>query len=41
MPRTTAAVPLGLPIGYVGVVDKDHGVVEVRYPEGAVVLSRR
>jgi hypothetical protein len=39
--RPEAAAVLGLPVGYVGVVDKDHGVVEVRDPKGAVVFSRR
>jgi hypothetical protein len=39
--RPEAAAVLGLPIGWVGVVDRDHGVVEVRDPEGAVVFSRR
>lgn len=39
--RPEAAAVLGLPVGYVGVVDKEHGVIEVRDPKDAVVFSER
>jgi hypothetical protein len=39
--RPEAAAVLGLPIGYVGVVDKERGVIEVRAPKDAVVFSER
>ncbi|MET9677164.1 hypothetical protein ABZY68_29345 [Streptomyces sp. NPDC006482] len=39
--RPEAAAVLGLPLGYVGVIEKERGVVEVRDPQGAVLFSER
>jgi hypothetical protein len=39
--RPEAAAVLGLPVGYTGVVDKEHGVVEVRDSQDVVVFSGR
>lgn len=39
--RPEAVAVLGLPIGYVGVVDRKRGVIEVRDPRGVVVYGVR
>ncbi|GAA4771499.1 hypothetical protein [Microbacterium gilvum] len=39
--RPEAVAVLGLPVGYVGVVDREHGVVEIRDAQGVVVHDGR